>query len=79
VLAQVTPDLMATTMAELKQEMWAVLDDDATALGLSEIGSPTTKDAARTAIEGRMNVMLGAATASHASLMSRRAMCPVVP
>ncbi|HVV83901.1 MAG TPA: CotH kinase family protein, partial [Kofleriaceae bacterium] len=42
VLTEITPELMMATMAQVKSELWAVLDDDATAQALVEIGSPAT-------------------------------------
>ena len=79
VLGQVTPGVMATTMAAVKDELWAVLDDDETARALVEIGSPPTMMAARAAIEGRMNAILTQASNNHASLVTRRASCPLTP
>lgn len=78
VLGDVTPEKMAATMAKVREDLWVVLDDDETARALVEIGGPTMMSA-RTTIENRMNTILGQLTATHASLLTRRAACPLTP
>ena len=78
VLAQLTPALMATTMAAVKDELWRVLDDEETAAALVEIGSPPLA-VARAAIQGRMDAMISMGTTNHASLLGRRASCALTP
>ncbi len=78
VLTQLTPTVMAATMAQVKAELWVALDDDETAAGMTEFG-PLTLATARSTIAQRMDLMLTNAANDHAALLARRATCPLSP
>lgn len=78
VLARFPPETMQAIMADVKAELFSVLDDDETARALIEIGG-TTVMATRRAIEDRMNVVLAQLASTHATLLQRRAACELTP
>ena len=78
VLGQITPDVMATTMAQVKRELFAVLDDDETARAMVEMGGPDLAGA-RAAISNRIDMTMALLNMNHAALTTRRAMCPATP
>ena len=78
VLGQITPEVMATTMAQVKSELFAVLDDDETARAMVEMGSLDLATG-RAAISSRIDMAMALVTMNHATLLTRRAMCPAMP
>jgi hypothetical protein len=78
VLARFTPAVMAGVMAGVKADLWAVLDDDETARALNEYGFTSLQNA-RATIDARMNQIMNQLGAIHASLVQRRAACPLTP
>jgi hypothetical protein len=78
ILASVTPAVMQAAMAQVRTELFAVLDDEETARALQEIGSPSLAQA-QAAIDNRMTAMLAQGANNHASLSTRRAACPLTP